>query len=57
MDKTEKAQAQPQRFCREQLIRSGMFPQDVARAVLKDREYTVDEATRAVQKYYEREVR
>ena len=55
MDKTEKAQ--PQRFCKEQLIRSGKFPQDVARALLKDREYTVDEAAKAVQKYYEREVR
>lgn len=55
MDKTEKAQ--PQRFCREQLIRSGMFPQDVARAVLKNREYTVEEAEKAIREYYEREVR
>ena len=47
----------PQRFCREQLIRSGRFPPDVARAVLKDREYTVEEAEKAVREYYEREVR
>lgn len=56
MDKLEKAK--PQRYCKEQLVRSGKFPQDVAQAVLSDsREYTADEASREIQQYYEREVR
>lgn len=54
IDKTEKAQ----KFCKEQLVRSGYFPSDVARAVLNDnKEYTFEEATKAIHDYYERKVK
>lgn len=40
-----------------QLVKSGLFPADVARAVLKDgAEYTVNEAADLINKYYERTV-
>lgn len=47
-----------QRYCKEQLVKSGKFPKDLAVAVLKDdREYTAEEAAKAILDYYEREVR
>ena len=46
------------RYCKEQLVKSGKFPIDTARAVLKENtEYTVEEAEEAIRDYYEREVR
>lgn len=46
------------RYCKEQLVKSGKFPIDLARAVLKDNtEYTAEEAAKAIQDYYEKEVR
>lgn len=46
------------RYCKEQLVKSGKFPIDLARAVLKDNtEYTAEEAEKVIQDYYEREVR
>ena len=46
------------RYCKEQLVKSGKFPIDIARAVLKENtEYTVEEAEKAIRDYYEREVR
>lgn len=46
------------RYCKEQLLNSGKFPIDLARAVLKENtEYTAEEAAKAIQNYYEREVR
>lgn len=51
--KVEKAQ----KFCKEQLVRSGKYPRDLAKAVLKDNtEYTAEEAAAAIRNYYEREV-
>ncbi len=48
-----------QKFRREQLLRSGSFPnRDAAAAVLRDdREYTADEAKKAVQGFMERQVK
>lgn len=48
-----------QKFRREQLLKSGLFPnRDAAAAVLRDeREYTADEAKKAVQKFMERQVK
>ncbi len=47
-----------QRYRKEQLVKSGKFPKDLAVAVLKDdREYTAEEAAKAILDYYEREVR
>ena len=46
------------RYCKEQLVKSGKLPVDLARAVLKDNtEYTAEEAAKAIQDYYEKEVR
>lgn len=46
------------RYCKEQLVKSGKLPVDLARAVLKDNtEYTAEEAAKTIQDYYEKEVR
>lgn len=48
-----------QKFRREQLLKSGLFPnRDVAAVVLRnDREYTAEEAKKAVQRFMERQVK
>lgn len=52
VEKTEK------KYCKEQLVRSGDYPKDLAAAVLKDgTEYTAEEAAAKIRNYYEREVR
>lgn len=57
--KTELKKDTVQKFRREQLLKSGIFPnRDTAVAVLRDdREYTVDEAVKAVQTFFERQVK
>ncbi len=53
----QKREQPPTRYRKEQLVKSGMFPADIAQAVLRDdKEYTADEAVGEVKKYMEREV-
>lgn len=57
--KTELKKDAGQKFRREQLLKSGLFPnRDAAAAVLhSDREYTADEAVKTVQRFMERQVK
>ena len=51
--KAEQNKTTEQKYRREQLLRSGLFPNsDAATAVLRDdREYTIDEAVKVVQRF------
>lgn len=55
----EQNKSAEQKYRREQLLKSGLFPnRDAAAAVLRDdREYTAEEAKKAVQKFMERQVK